>query len=48
MTSKSTINRVLHQTGFSDFIRNATPEEKEKVYNEVMKKAIERQNKKKK
>lgn len=29
---------------FSDFIRNATPEEKEAVYMEVMKKATERQN----
>lgn len=29
---------------FSDFIRNASPEEKEKVYTEVMQKATERQN----
>jgi hypothetical protein len=29
---------------FSDFIRNATPEEKEAVYMDVMKKATERQN----
>jgi hypothetical protein len=28
---------------FSDFIRNATPEEKERVYMDVMKKATERQ-----
>ena len=30
---------------FSDFIRNASPEEKERVYTEVMHKATERQKK---
>jgi hypothetical protein len=29
---------------FSDFVRNATSEEKERVYQEVMKKAWERQD----
>lgn len=31
-------------SAFSDFIRNATPEEKERVYTEVMKRASARQN----
>ena len=31
-------------SAFSDFIRNATPEEKAIVYEEVMRKASERQN----
>jgi hypothetical protein len=31
-------------SSFSDFIRNATPEEKERVYTDVMKKAADRQN----
>ena len=36
-------NSLVRAT-FSDFIRNATPEEKERVYAEVMDKATERQN----
>ena len=31
-------------TRFSDFIRNASSEEKKRVYTEVLKKATERQN----
>ena len=31
-------------SSFSEFIRNASVEEKERVYMEVMRKAIERQN----
>ena len=31
-------------TKFSDFIRNATSEQKKRIYTEVLKKATERQN----
>ena len=34
---------ALKDSSFSEFIRNATPEEKERVYTDVMKRATERQ-----
>lgn len=36
--------KLVESTPFSDFIRNATNEQKEAVYSEVMAKATERQN----
>lgn len=36
--------KTVKSTPFSDFVRNATSEEKERVYQEVMKKAWERQD----
>ena len=36
--------KTVKSTKFSDFIRNATPAEKERVYRIVMEKATERQN----
>jgi hypothetical protein len=35
--------KLVESTPFSDFIRNATNEQKEAVYSEVMAKATERQ-----
>jgi len=35
--------KTVKSTPFSDFVRNATFEEKERVYQDVMKKAWERQ-----
>ncbi|WP_166596827.1 hypothetical protein [Pseudomonas sp. SLFW] len=35
--------KTVKSTPFSDFVRNASSEEKERVYQEVMKKAWERQ-----
>jgi regulator of replication initiation timing len=37
-------NSAGRNTKFSDFIRNASPEEKQRVYEEVGRKAVERQN----
>lgn len=36
--------KTVKSTPFSDFVRNATSEEKERVYQDVMKKAWERQD----
>ncbi|MFJ3470619.1 hypothetical protein [Pseudomonas sp. NPDC090201] len=43
MRSSKKLNTVK-STPISDFVRNATSEEKERVYQEVMKKAWERQD----
>lgn len=37
-------SKVVSSTAFSDFIRNASSEDKKRVYTEVLKKATERQN----
>jgi len=37
------INKQRKSNKFSEFIRNASPEEKEKVYNKVIDKAIKKQ-----
>jgi len=36
--------KTVVSTRFSEFIRNATSEQKKRVYTEVLKKATERQN----
>lgn len=39
------VNKPRGGSAFSEFIRNASIAEKDQVFNEVMKKAIEQQNK---
>jgi hypothetical protein len=43
MMSSTKKLKTVKSTPFSDFVRNATFEEKERVYQDVMKKAWERQ-----